>query len=127
MASYAKQAKDDSLLQIATRIKARAERRLGELLKEIEPQQGANQNIRAGARPKVQTRKAAAADAGVSEFQAKQAIRVANVPAETFEKLVESDSPPTISALAEMGTKKAEERPSAKRLVRHCRIYGIDV
>src|SRR5262245_18950015 len=47
---------------------ARAIDRCGALLKEIEPKQGANQNIRDGADPKV-TRKQAAKDAGMSEHQ----------------------------------------------------------
>lgn len=53
MASYARQAKDDSLYKQALRIQARAIRRCGELLKQIEPARGANQNIGEGAHPKV--------------------------------------------------------------------------
>lgn len=40
LASYAKQAKDDSLRKCADRIQARAIRRAGELLKQIEPSKG---------------------------------------------------------------------------------------
>jgi hypothetical protein len=47
----------------ADRIKARVIRRCGELAKLIEPKRGANQNIKAGGRPKV-GRKAAANGAG---------------------------------------------------------------
>jgi hypothetical protein len=59
---------------------ARAPRRAGELLKEIEKAQGANQNIKGGASPNVRTRKQAAADAGLSPDQAKDVVRVANMP-----------------------------------------------
>ena len=40
MASYARQAKDESLRKQADRIQARAIRRCGELLKQIEPDKG---------------------------------------------------------------------------------------
>ena len=36
----------------------------------------------------------------------KTAVRVANVPEDDFERQVESDNPPTITALAKQGTKK---------------------
>jgi hypothetical protein len=39
-------------------------------------------------------------------------VRVANVPAEQFEKAIESDEPPTVTALAEMG-KQSRPIPAA--------------
>ena len=57
------------------RIRARALRRCGELLKQIEPQHGANQNIGEGTRTKVLTREDAARDAGMSKHQQVQAVR----------------------------------------------------
>jgi hypothetical protein len=107
LASYAKQANDDEMMKMATRIRDRAIRRAGELLKQIEPAHGANQNIVGDATPIVQTRKQAASDAGLSPDQAKQAIRVANVPSEEFERQVESANPPTVTKLAEQGKKPA--------------------
>lgn len=104
LASYAKQAQDEELMKMATRIKARAIRRAGELLKQIEPKQGSNQNIQEGDRPKVQTRTEVARDAGLSEHQTKQALRTASVPDEQFEQLVESENPPTVTKLSELGT-----------------------
>lgn len=105
LASYAKQAQDDTLLVMANRIKARAVRRAGELLKLLEPARGANQNIEAGSGPNVSTRKDAAREAGLSERQQKTAIRVASVPREDFERQVESPKPPTLTQLAQQGTK----------------------
>jgi len=80
-----------------------AVRRCGELLKQIEPARGANQNIQDGAVPKV-TRESAATDAGLSERQRKTALRVANVPESTFTEQVESENPPTVTQLAQQGT-----------------------
>ncbi|NUJ78894.1 hypothetical protein HUN39_02380 [Methylocystis sp. FS] len=70
----------------ATRIRDRAIRRCGELLKQIEP---AKNQYDATARAVTghSSRYDAASQAGMSPRQAKQAIRVANVPAEEFERL----------------------------------------
>ncbi len=56
--------------------RGRASRRCGELLKQIEPAHGSNQNIRDGSVPKV-TRESAAKEAGLSEWQQKTVLRVA--------------------------------------------------
>lgn len=93
--------------KMATRIRDRAIRRAGELLKQIEPAHGANQNIKDGDGPKVLTRKEAGDSAGMSERQVKTAIRVANVPDADFERQVESPNPPTVTKLAEQGQKAA--------------------
>ncbi len=62
------------------RIRARASRRAGELLKEIEKAQGGvRRNQEGGVSPLV-SRKQAAADAGLSPDQAKDVVRVANMP-----------------------------------------------
>lgn len=103
LASYAKQSQDEELMKMATRIRDRAIRRAGELLKQIKP--APNQHV-AGAGAHT-SRTDAARDAGMSKHQQVQAVRVANVPAETFDKLVESPTPPTVTKLAAMGTKPA--------------------
>lgn len=104
--SYARQAKDEGLYKMALRIQARATRRCGELLKEIEPQQGGDRKSKGG-QPPVDSRKAAGDAAGLSNHQRKTALRVANVPGPQFEEQIESDTPPTVTTLAEQGTKKA--------------------
>lgn len=108
LASYAKQANDDELMKMATRIRDRAIRRAGELLKQIEPAKNHHDaSTREGDYP---SRKQAAETAGMSSHQAKQAIRVANVPGDDFERQVEGENPPTITALAEQG-KRSAPRP----------------
>jgi hypothetical protein len=107
LASYAKQAEDEELMKMAIRIRDRAIRRAGELLKQIEPQRGANQNIGGDASTKVLTRKEAASDAGMSRDQMHTALRVASIPADEFERQVEGPTPPTVTALAKQGTKPA--------------------
>lgn len=103
LASYAKQSRDESLRKMADRIQARAIRRCGELLKQIEPGNGARDGKRReGALPPL-TRTEAAEEAGLSEHQRKTALRVASVPAEDFEQQIESPAPPTVTQLAEQG------------------------
>ncbi|TBF29313.1 hypothetical protein [Rhizobium ruizarguesonis] len=103
LASYARQADDKTLENYAMRIRSRAIKRAGELLKEFEPQKGGDRKSEeyqtGGAGPLI-TRKDAAEAAGMSERQAKTAVRVANVPAEEFERQVESDTPPTVGTAA---------------------------
>ncbi len=114
LASYAKQADDDTLRKQADRIQARAIRRCGELLKTFNtgPQ---------GGRPKnddgtdTVSQRQAASDAGLSERQRVTAVRVANVPSQDFETAVDSEAPPTVTKLAEMGKKTREAPPGFKR------------
>lgn len=98
LASYARQADDPGLENAARRIRARAVRRCGELLKEID---GRGKNGRA---PNFAlTRQDVAAEAGLSDHQRITAIRVANVPENEFEAAVESARPPGTTLLAQMG------------------------
>lgn len=78
LASYAKQAEDDQLETMAQRIRARAIRRAGEPLKQIEPGQGTRDGKRE-AGDHLPLRSDIARDAGMSPHQAKQAVRVASV------------------------------------------------
>ena len=100
---YAKQRDDDAMVKMAHKIRGRAIRRIGELLADVEPASQANlkQNRRAGDGPSV-TRKQVAADAGLSERQAKEALRVANVPTTQFEHMLEAGQP--IGVIAKEGT-----------------------
>lgn len=106
LSSYARQADDKEMERTAMRIRARACRRCGQLLKEIEKGSGGDrrsEDFKEGGAPHFETRKQAAEDAGMSPDQAKQSIRIANVPDHDFEKQVESAEPPTTTKLAEQG------------------------
>jgi hypothetical protein len=108
LASYAKQAKDDSLRVMAVRIQARAVRRCGELLKQVPRGDLSTRYGQEGDHPPVITRTQVADDAGLSEHQRKTALRVATVPTEDFDYAVESQEPPTVTKLAALGT---QDRP----------------
>ena len=105
LASYAKQSEDHTLEKFAMLIRARAVKRCGQLLKEIErPDQGGRPKKNGvGARPV--SRVQATDAAGISEHQRKTALRVASIPDGEFETLLDSDTVPTITSLAKKGTK----------------------
>lgn len=105
VASYARQAGDESLHRYADRIKARAIRRGGALAEKIEPKHTGRPKNGADDRPN--SRKAMAEAAGVSPHQLKQMIRVARVPQADFDRQIESDHPPTVTQLAEQGKSKS--------------------
>jgi hypothetical protein len=100
----------------AMRIRARAIRRCGELLKEIEKAQPGPKELKGGGPPQLSPRKEAAKQAGLSPDQAKQSIRVANVPEETFTEQIESVTPPTITSLAQQGTTPSKKLPMFEQL-----------
>jgi hypothetical protein len=104
LASYARQSEDETLLKMAARIRARATRRAGELLAQISTR-GARTDLTSGGQPPEVTRTDAARDAGMSSHQQKQAVRVASIPGDDFEQMVEGDAPPTLAALAMKGIK----------------------
>ena len=106
------------LMKHAMRIQALAIRRTGELLDAIPVSHDrGNQYIRLqdGDDPQP-TRTEAATDAGLSERQRKEALRIANVPKEVLEALIESDDPPTVSKLARnLNPKSAKQKARARR------------
>jgi hypothetical protein len=84
---YARQAHDRELEVMTKRIQARAYDRMGELLKAISPkaEPPAKGQNRGNASP-IPSRAEVACDAGISPDQMKNAIRVNNIPRDTFEE-----------------------------------------
>jgi len=86
----------------ARRIQARAIRREGELIEVVQPSKGGRPGTSDGGGTGLLTRKKFAADAGLSDRQRITALRVAAVPRDEFDAAVESDNPPTVTALADL-------------------------
>lgn len=103
LATYARIADDDALEKMCIRIKARAIRRVGELLQEFDGR-GRPEENKADDNPNLSQRQAAE-NAGLSHHQQKTAVRISNIPTESFEEWIESDTPPKVTALAEAGKK----------------------
>ena len=99
LASYARQADDRELLNHATRIRDRAVRRLGQLLRKLD----GRGRRKSGTPPTFASRGEAAESAGISRHKALTASRVASIPQDQFDALVESAQPPGASRLAEIG------------------------
>ena len=100
-----------------------AERRCGELLK-VFRNAGSDHRSQAfsksGAPPLLITQRQAAAAAGISKDQARQAVRVANVPADVFEAAVES-----IRVLRHTDPCPGRERSPDGRQCDPRRFYGL--
>jgi hypothetical protein len=109
LASDARQVDDEQLFAFATRIKARAIQRSSEIIRAFPPAKPGPspvvKKIKDGTVLELPTQREVATDAGLSDRQFKTTMRVGSVPRETFEKLVESEKPPTITKLAEVGNK----------------------
>jgi hypothetical protein len=111
VASYARQAKDEERLKLATRIRDRAYDRCGELLQQLDARDGRNLPKINGGGDFSLSQREAAERAGLSLRQQITAGQIANIPREEFESLVESDNPPTITELAERGKKSRPPKP----------------
>lgn len=90
MAAYARQAKDQDLIQYATEIKVRAERRCGELLSTTEKNKGAtvpgtNRGI---TRSDDSTASPTLADMGLTKDESSRYQQLAAMPSEHFEAAV---------------------------------------
>jgi hypothetical protein len=120
--AYARMAQDDEVMIYAVKIRARALRRLGELLLEVEPQPGARTDLEpedAGV-PRLRTRKQAAEDARIPDRLSKNAIRIASIPEPQFQQLVEDAQVRTIEALAKHGrTQRKPVEPEGELSAEH--------
>lgn len=63
--------------------------------------------------PEKSARRKASEAAGISKHQMYRALAVASIPKEEFEALIESDNPPTIEELANIGKRKSQESKTA--------------
>lgn len=128
IASYAQQARDPTLRDMAIRIQARAVRRCGELLQKVPDNPGGL------AGEKLPKRMAMAEEAGMTRRQYVQAVAVARIPEKKFEKLVESTDPPKVYLLAEHGVQKqmGGRSPNSKvfqeitKFVAFCELHPPD-
>lgn len=110
LASYAKQADDDSLYLMARRIQGRAVRRAGELLAQFQVENGIGRPPGNGTGSDTISQRSAAETAGMSKRQEVTARRVAEVPEDIFEAAIEGDAPPSVTALANLG-RREEPKP----------------
>jgi N6-adenosine-specific RNA methylase IME4 len=99
LAAYAKQAGDETLLNHARRIQCLSNRRMGELLINIEPKPGTRTDLPRDTNGPRLTRKSVADKARIKDRQRKASIRIAKIPKAEFEKQVSADKAPTPAGL----------------------------
>jgi hypothetical protein len=110
IASYARQAKDKSLEEMAIRIRHRAMRRIGEMLSELPSGSRGNRNI-------PNDRKKAADSIGLTQPDAHRLVRIARVPKHVFDNKVDESPPPSFKQLdpgwsAQLATKVNGDKSS---------------
>jgi hypothetical protein len=115
LASYARQVNDPELFNFAPRIRARAVRKLGELLREYNARWHAES--RSPPTSTFPSRAEAAAAAGISRHTALVAARVARVPQDQFDARVESQKPPGTTQLAALGRTTVVRRYASNNAV----------
>ena len=138
LSAYAKQADDPELEATARRIRSRAFRRMGEISRELEKGSPGPQGEILPSAGKYLSKSAVLAEAGISTSQAHRAEKVAAIPVEEFERRVESDTPPPITALLDRARRPRsgnathdndDEWYTPPRVVSACRaaMGGIDL
>jgi hypothetical protein len=113
LGSYARQAQDKTLENFAIRIKVRAIRRAGELLRQLDARHG--QNLPNAKTPQGGSfsRTEAARQAGMSKNRSAEATAIAAIPEDEFEAAIKSDHPPGVRKIIE-ALKKSASRPGFK-------------
>ncbi len=104
MRVYALMRDDKELHNRAVRLQAWADRRWGELDKELNPDRR-QENLKQNQSPdrKAHARPIGEAPDGTTDYQRKISRRLASIPGEEFTRQVESPNPPTVRQLAEQG------------------------
>ena len=122
MASYAKQSKDERLEKMAKRIRVRAVRRCGELLKAIPKTKGGagTHESNSNSQRRVETRTQTGGDAGLNHNQVHDAVKVAEIPETEFNAKIDSDNPPTVSNL--IRPKNVDECTENKKVQREATV-----
>lgn len=125
MAAYARQAKDSELIQYATEIKVRAERRCGELLRVTEKHQGGrprenqSHDTTGFAGVEILTARPAPtlSDMGLTKDESSRYQQLAAMPAEHFETAVATAKATAGEVTTAFMLREASKhRPAAKRL-----------
>jgi hypothetical protein len=133
MQAYAKQAQDTALITLATEIRMRAERRAGELLREMEKNKGSrgtgsNQHQ---VRSLAETAPPKLSDLGVTKTQSSRWQKLAALDAESFEQQVERASKTAYDLVTRRFIKESElaraQAEHGKTIEHGCTIDDLKV
>ena len=127
IASYWRQTNDETMFNMAQKIRAQSYRRMGELLSEFDARGGdvKSKNIKTDASVSFDiSQKQVAEDAGISERQKVTSVRLARIPEPKFKGLLESEKVPTITELAKHGTKSVLYKPKPEGYSKGIHVYN---
>jgi hypothetical protein len=110
IASYARQADDFELEAWARRIRDRAARRCGELLRTFDARGGDRSKNVTALNFAPRSRRMVAQEAGLSEHKARTAVNIAAIPEAEFDAAVESKRPPGTTLLSQWNKLHPRER-----------------
>src|SRR5262249_24239 len=112
---YARRAKDTEMITKATEIRMQAERRAGELLREMEKNQGAVPGKTGSKGKPVLDNKPKLADFGINKTQSSRWQKLAALPEDQFKAKIESASKRAYDGIAQRFIKGEEIRHAKKR------------
>ena len=124
IASYWRQTNDETMFNMAQKIRAQSYRRMGELLSEFDARPN---TLKQNAERVVDVpfgKNDIAKQNGLSERETKTATRLSNIPEPIFNDLLEAEKVPTITELAKHGTKSITHKPKPKGYAKGVHIHG---
>lgn len=126
IASYWRQTNDETMFNMAQKIRAQSYRRMGELLSEFDNRNGQNlPNTKSTLKDTFSvSQKQVADDAGLSKKQQVTSVRLSKIPEHEFNGLLESEKVPTITELAKHGTKSILHKPKPEGYSKGIHIYN---
>lgn len=126
IASYWRQTNDETMFNMAQKIRAQSYRRMGELLSEFDNRNGQNlPNTKSALKDTFSvSQKQVADDAGLSKKQQVTSVRLSKIPEHEFNGLLESEKVPTITELAKHGTKSILHKPKPEGYSKGIHIYN---
>jgi hypothetical protein len=110
IASYWRQTNDETMFNMAQKIRAQSYRRMGELLSEYDGRGNYSEQSKKDIGVRF-TKTEIATQSGLSERETKTATRLSNIPEPEFNDLLEAEKVPTITELAKHGTKSILTKP----------------
>lgn len=123
IASYWRQTNDETMFNMAQKIRAQSYRRMGELLSEFDARPD-NSKKQTDVNDGLLSQKQVAEDTGISERQQLTSVRLAKIPEPEFNGLLESEKVPTITELAKHGTKSVLYKPKPEGYSKGIHVYN---
>jgi hypothetical protein len=123
IASYWRQTNDETMFNMAQKIRAQSYRRMGELLSEYDGRGNYSEQSKKDIGVRF-TKTEIATQSGLSERETKTATRLSNIPEPEFNDLLEAEKVPTITELSKHGTKSILYKPKPEGYSKGIHVYN---